>query len=158
MDGDLIRREGKTNIRTNEGLKAVKEALEYLKKAPKCEPLLWNADLAKSCKDHVEDIGPKGLMQHESSKGATVKERIQKHGQILNCYGENLSFHCDEAAEILAQLIIDDGVLERGHRENIFHKDFKIFGSFTGPHKDYDIMTCMQFAGGLVKNGEVDPI
>lgn len=80
MDGDVIRREGKTNIRTNEGEKAVKEAIEYLKKAQSCEPLKWQPELAKSCKEHVEDIGPKGLMQHESSKGATVKERIQQQG------------------------------------------------------------------------------
>ena len=102
MDGDVIRREGKTNIRTNEGVKAVKEAIDYLRKAQRCEALKWNSDLAKSCKEHVEDIGPKGLMQHESSKGQTVKERIQMHGQIINCYGENLSFHCDEAAEVLS--------------------------------------------------------
>ena len=97
-------------------------------------------------------------MQHESSQNHSVKERIQQHGSIVNCYGENLSFHCEDAVEVLQQLIIDDGVLERGHRENIFHKDFKLFGCCSGPHKDYDTMTCMQFAGGLVKKGEPDPI
>jgi len=30
LDGDVIRREGKTNVRTNEGAKAVKEAIDYL--------------------------------------------------------------------------------------------------------------------------------
>lgn len=35
LDGDVIRREGKTNIRTNEGAKAVREAIDYLQKADK---------------------------------------------------------------------------------------------------------------------------
>jgi len=76
LDGDVIRREGKTNIRTNEGAKAVKEAIEYLKKAPAVDAVRWSPELAQSCSLHVEDIGPKGLMQHESSQGQTVKDRI----------------------------------------------------------------------------------
>ena len=30
FDGEVLKREGKTNLRTNEGPKAVKEAIEYL--------------------------------------------------------------------------------------------------------------------------------
>jgi len=49
-------------------------------------------------------------------------------------------------------------VLERGHRENIFNKDFKVFGCYSGPHKDYDCMSSLIFAGGIVKKGDADPI
>jgi hypothetical protein len=103
FDGDVLKREGKTNLRTNEGPKAVKEAIEYLQtKAEKVEePLKWSEELAKAAKEHVEDTGPKGLLSHEGSSGATVRDRLQKYGKIINCYGENLSFHCDEAVEVL---------------------------------------------------------
>lgn len=158
LDGEVIKREGKTNIRTNEGAKAVKEAIEYLNKADKAPPLVWSMELSKACKEHVSDVGPKGLMQHEGSNGTTVKERISNHGKILNCYGENLAFHCDDAEEVLQQLIIDDGVHERGHRENIFNKEFKVFGCYSGPHRDFEQMCCMDFAGGIVKTGDKDPI
>lgn len=30
FDGEVLKREGKTNLRTNEGPKAVREAIEYL--------------------------------------------------------------------------------------------------------------------------------
>ena len=59
------------------------------------EPLRWSPELAKAAKEHAEDIGPKGIMSHEGSNGSTVKDRLQRHGKIINCYGENLSFHCD---------------------------------------------------------------
>jgi uncharacterized protein YkwD len=101
FDGEVLKREGKTNLRTNEGPKAVKEAIDYLGKAEKCEPLKWSAELAKAGKEHVEDTGPKGLLSHEGSSGSSVKDRISKHGKIINCYGENLSFHCDEAYEVV---------------------------------------------------------
>jgi len=103
FDNDVLKREGKTNLRTNEGTKAVKEAIEYLQtKAEKVEESLrWSDELAKAAKEHVEDTGPKGLLSHEGSSGSTVKERLQKYGKIVNCYGENLSFHCDVAVEVL---------------------------------------------------------
>ena len=54
--------------------------------------------------------------------------------------------------------MIDDGVTGRGHRENLFNNEFKIFGCYSGPHKDYEQMTCMDIAGALVKHGDEDPI
>lgn len=47
---------------------------------------------------------------------------------------------------------------DRGHRDNLFNKEFKVFGCFTGAHRDYEHMTCMDLAGGLIKNGDPDPI
>lgn len=38
MDGEVLKREGKTNIRTNEGAKAVREAIDYLNRAEKNLP------------------------------------------------------------------------------------------------------------------------
>lgn len=102
FDGEILKREGKTNLRTNEGVKAVKEAIDFLQHAERIfEPLEWSEELAKAGKEHVEDTGPKGLLTHEGSRGTTVKERIQKYGKIINCYGENLAFHCDSAVEVL---------------------------------------------------------
>ena len=49
----------------------------------------------------MQDIGPKGLVQHESSDGTSVKERLKKYGKIVTCYGENLSFHCETAMEVI---------------------------------------------------------
>jgi uncharacterized protein YkwD len=158
FEGDVIRREGKSHLKTKEGPAAVEEAIKFLEKAAPVPPLKWNEHLAKAAKEHCDDTGEKGLMQHESSKGKNVKERISEHGKFVSCYGENLSYHCETAEEVLCQLIIDDGVAERGHRLNIFNPEFKVFGCYSGPHKDYDNMTCMDFAAGFVKTGEEDPI
>ena len=92
-----MKREGKTNLRTNEGVNAVKEAIDYLQNVNMAEALKWSTELAKPAKDHAEDTGAKGLLSHEGSDGSTVKDRLQKYGKIINCYGENLSFHCDTA-------------------------------------------------------------
>lgn len=115
--------------------------------------------MAKASQDHASDIGPKGLIQHDSSDGKTgVKERLRKYGNVVSCYGENLSFHCDDAKEVMIQLIVDDGVTNRGHRENIFNPEFNVMGSHTCEHKDFNQMSCIDYAGAFVVSGEPDPI
>ncbi len=158
FEGEVFKRENKPNLRTREGIKAVEEAVKYCKDAQPQAAFTWRKELSQASKDHVEDIGPKGQMKHEGSDGITVKQRLEKYGKFITSYGENLSFACDTAEEVVLQLIIDDGVLERGHRENIFNPDFKVFGCFSGSHKDYTNMTCMNFAGGFVEKGQEDPI
>jgi uncharacterized protein YkwD len=87
-----------------------------------------------------------------------VKERLKKFGKIVTCYGENLSFHCETAMEVILQQIVDDGVPNRGHRENLFNPDFRVVGVFSGPHKDFDSMSTLDFCAAFVKAGEEDPI
>ena len=134
------------------------EAIEFLKSMTPIQPLRWCEEIATASKDHAKDIGPKGLIQHDSTDGKGVKERLRKYGNVISCYGENLSFHCDDAKEVIMQLIIDDGVQNRGHRENIFNAEFNVVGSFTCDHKDFSSMTCIDYAGAFVANGEPDPI
>ena len=119
----------------------------------------WVEDVANAAKDHTEDIGPKGLIQHDSSNGRTgVKERLRKYGNVISCYGENLSFHCEDAKEVMIQLIVDDGVQNRGHRENIFNSEFNVMGSYTGAHKDFNLMTTVDYCGAFVGKNQPDPI
>ena len=63
----------KAMLMTNEGPAAVKDAIYYLKNlAPKItKPLLWSEDMKKSCKDHVNDLGPKGITGHTGSDGSS---------------------------------------------------------------------------------------
>lgn len=76
----------------------------------------------------------------------------------MTCYGENLSFHCHEPLEVVLQLIVDDGVPNRGHRENMFNPDFHAIGIYSGEHKDFDCMSTIDFAAAFVKPGDEDPV
>lgn len=155
---NLLKQPGKTTLRTKEGPAAVHEAIEYLNKLASVPVLKWNEELGKAARDHVLDTGSKGLVQHESADGTPVKERLKKYGKIVTCYGENLSYHCETAMEVVLQQIVDDGVPNRGHRENLFNPDFRCCGVFSGAHKDFDTMSVVDFAAAFIKAGEEDPI
>lgn len=103
FDGFLMKQPGKTTLRTKEGVAAVKAAIEFLNQAKPVREIKWHTDLYAAAKQHVQDIGPKGLVQHESSDGTTVKERLKRYGKIVTCYGENLSFHSDTALDVVLQ-------------------------------------------------------
>jgi len=102
FDGNLLKREGKVTLRTKEGMEAVKEAIQFLNNCEPLGPLKWSDPIMQAAGDHTKDIGPKGLIQHDSSDGKTgVKERMRKYGNVVSCYGENLSFHCQDAKDVL---------------------------------------------------------
>ena len=75
----------------------------------------------------------------------------------MTCYGENLSFHCETALDVVLQLVVDDGVPNRGHRENIFNPDFRCVGIYSGAHKDFDTMSVLDYAASFVKAKGRDP-
>lgn len=56
--------------------------------------------------------------------------------------GENLSFGQQTGEDVIMQLFIDDGVADRGHRENLMNDQFRVVGIYSGPHKEYETMCC----------------
>ena len=109
-----LKRPGRTTLRTKEGKKAVEEAIKFLEEQEPRPQLKFSPEMLEASKAHVEDIGPLGLMTHNSSDGSSTKERLNKHGNIISCYGESLSFQCTDAREALCMLLIDDGSRSKG--------------------------------------------
>ena len=57
-DIDFVRGNGRSTLRTNEGVAAVNDAIEFLKKQQPVKALRWNNIMAQASKFHTEDIGP----------------------------------------------------------------------------------------------------
>lgn len=128
-------KQGEINLMTNEGPAAVQECIDFLKSAEKCPPLEWNGGMAKASKDHCDDTGPKGTTGHTGSDGSSPGDRVKKYVDDLGMSGENISYGCNTAEDIVLQLIVDDGVASRGHRSNIFNKGYNMMGCHVGEHK-----------------------
>ena len=129
-----------------EGDNVFKEAIQFLKSLPPLKPLQWDPNLARSAQEHVDDIGPKGLLLYQSSDGTEPEDRISKYGNYVDSLGENIDFGPNDAMGVIISLTLDDGEEERPHRENLFKPDYQKVGIACGPHKTEFQMCVMDFA------------
>ena len=130
---------------TWEGVAAVNEAITFLESASPLPAFTWNDALAEASKYHTDDIGPLGLVQHNSSDGTDPFTRMRRYGSYWGA-GENIAFGSTTAEDIVEALFIDDGVPSRGHRNNIMSTSFKVTGNNFGDHKNYRKMTTLNYA------------
>jgi hypothetical protein len=90
-------------------------------------------------------------------RGESFSDRSAKNGQTQGRSGENLSYGSRSGKDSLVQLLIDDGVPSRGHRNNIFNPAFHVVGVGIAAHKSYRWMNCSNYAGGFTSKFESNP-
>jgi hypothetical protein len=152
--GNYIYLPGRNPIITREGASAVNEAIEYLKSAQPVPPLHASRGLSHAARAHVEDQGPTGLIGHDGTDKSSPQDRIERFGKWGKSFGENINYGNRSARQIVMQLIIDDGIMDRGHRTNTFKALFRVVGVSCGPHHSYGHMCVMDFAGSYTEQDD----
>ncbi len=142
----ILSEPNKVQIQMVEGIDAFNEAISFLNNISPLEPLKWDENLARSAKEHVDDIGPKGLLQYTSSDGTEPEDRICKYGNYVDNLGENIDFGPNDEMGVIVSLTLDDGEENRPHRENLFKTDYKKIGIACGVHQTEYQMCVMDFA------------
>ncbi|HSR10174.1 MAG TPA: CAP domain-containing protein [Thermodesulfobacteriota bacterium] len=147
-EGKDLKRPGEPIIQTQEGRAAVEEAIRYLEKANPVGPLTVSKGMSQAAKDLVQAEGKKGAAGHVSPDKSGPAERVNRYGRWEKTMGENLAYGPTKPREVVASLIVDDGVPDRGHRKNIFNPAYHVVGVACGPHSTFRNMCVMDFAGG----------
>jgi len=135
-----------TRTQTNEGVKAVDEAIRFLSRQKPLPPLTWSDGLAAAAAELAKEQGESGAVGHGGTQNDGMRERIDRHGKWNRQIGENIGYGPTEARNMVMQLIIDDGVPDRGHRKNIFSTVFRTAGAACGPHPGFGNMCAIDFA------------
>ncbi len=144
----LLKIPGKIPVRTNEGRKAVEEAIAFLEKVQPAGPLSPSYGMSLAARDHVADQSKTGQTGHVGGDGSEPFERLERYGSWEGFSGENIAYGDDSAEMFVMQLIIDDGVPSRGHRENMFNDQFHYAGVAIGEHTVYRSMCVITYATG----------
>jgi len=142
-------------IVTKEGPTVVDEAIAVLLSLNALGSLGESSELglALAGEDHIADIGQTGTASHSSSDGTSSGARAQRYGSFRN-FGECLWYGSDahDARSIVLDLIIDDGVPSRGHRNGILNPVYDAVGVAYGRHTTFGMMAALEFACGWSGN------
>ena len=136
-------------VQTREGVAAVDEAIKYLSHQKPLPALTWSAGLAAAAAELASEQSGSGATGHSGLQNGGMRERIERQGKWEGRIGENIAYGPEDARGIVMQLIIDDGVPDRGHRKNHFSPAFGTAGVACGPHPRFGSMCVIDFAGSF---------
>lgn len=75
-----------------------------------------------------------------------MSSRLERYGDWNGKIGENCDFGSSTGRDIVISLIVDDGVSNRGHRNNLFSQDFTKVGVGCAPHSEYKTCSVFDYA------------
>jgi uncharacterized protein YkwD len=151
FEGTLWRLRDHVPIRTQEGRDAVLEAAEFLENVdPVMQLIQYDETLHKAAFDHVADQGPTGQTGHVGADGSKFSQRIERYGTWRVQCAEVINYGRETPRMAVIQLVIDDGVPDRGHRKALFNPELKVAGAAIGPHdSEYETMVVVDLAGAM---------
>ncbi|MFN2477218.1 MAG: CAP domain-containing protein [Chthoniobacterales bacterium] len=153
FQGNLLMLPGRIPFQTKEGVRAVDEAICFLRTAAPQAPLNFSPGMSRAAADHcAAQVG--GGMSHSGRGGSNTGDRISRYGVWGGTWGENLSCGRRGARETVIALIVDDGLGSRKHRKNIFSPSFAFAGAAIGQHAQYHTICSIEFAGDYVEAGQ----
>jgi uncharacterized protein YkwD len=141
-------------VMTSEGVAAVDEAIRYLSRQPPLGALAWSDGLAEAAAELVLDEAQTGELGHSGRRSGDMRQRIERRGTWINRIAENIGYGPRTARLMVLELIVDDGVPDRGHRKTIFNPILKLAGAACGPHPVYQNMCVMDFAFGFLRRAK----
>lgn len=138
------------NLVYNEGYPAFEEAIRFLSSAQPKRPMTLDAGLCAAANDQSKHNASRGQPSHTGPDGSSCQQRMLRYGKFggySSSSAENCGQHMDTNEETwILDFVIDDGVPQRGHRENIFTNDSKV-GLAYNKGNDGRWYTTMVFSG-----------
>lgn len=146
FEGKLLVGEGgsEIDIMTSEGVAAVDEAIRDLRPARPLSRLRYSPLLARAAADHVAMQSRSGAVGHETNgRGPGERVRARGGGPYVN---EVITYGHHSPASVVQQLLIDDGVPDRGHRLSLLRESHRYAGVACGTHKVHRTMCVILMA------------
>ncbi len=148
---NLLRYPGSAaDIATEEGVRVVDETIAYLDRQAPLSEVRPSPILQAAAADHIADQSRSGRTGHAGSDGSSPRVRVTRRGGGTYV-AEVIAYGPVDAADAMRQLIVDDGVADRGHRTIIYSPELRYAGAACGPHPVYRTMCVIEL--GMTPDG-----
>jgi len=146
-------------IETQEGPRAYKEAIEFLKNQKPINEIEFDEEASKVAEEYAKILSNSGEEENGEDEHH-IEERVDKYLEYDYAISENIDFGGSTGVEVIVNLLVDDGVKLRTHRENLFSNKFQYYGVAVVTHPEYDYCTVIDYFGDILsyKNKEKDKI
>ena len=121
-------------IQTEEGVEAFKEAVDFLNKQEKIEPLKPSKGLCRIAEEFI------AIYQKPDSGELANKDMediINKYGAFSGSFSRAMDFGGETAEMAIINLVVSDGDPSRGQRESLLSTEIKKVGVANGEHEVY---------------------
>lgn len=131
---------GGAAVRLTEGPSVIDDAmsamLRYCGVAVAPPPMVLERGLSFAARDLAFDVGPKGLLDQRGTDESSVSDRVERYGEWDHNIAEVAVFGIrgNDPVDIIAQILINDGVPSRIHRQMILNADLTHVGVCLAPH------------------------
>jgi len=125
------------DLRRREMTPATAEAIAYLEHRTPAPPLRIEPGLGASAARHAADQGRHGSFEHTGWDGSSAGERMRREGVWAGLLAEEMTAGDMSAADLVRQMIIDEDVPDRGHRNDLLDPELKRAGVGCAPHPSY---------------------
>lgn len=146
--GREFRRPGSVTMVTEEGVKALDEAVRHLRAARPAPALEISEGMCAGAAALVKDQTGSERTGHWGTDGSFCEQRVERFGAWRAPIGENLSYGPETARERVIALLIDDGFASRAHRQRLLDPAFKVVGVSCGGHQ-LGAVCVITLAGGF---------
>lgn len=147
----------KRALTTFEGVRAVDEAIAFLRAASPVAALEASEPAFAAAKDHAVDLITNSITGHIGSDGTKPNDRVDRYGKWLGGLAEAIVYKVDTARNNVIGLIIDDGNARRGHRNDLFNPDYRYAGLSRSEQSPNGQVCVIVYVGGFSKKA-VKPI
>lgn len=152
-EGNLVKVPGHPAVAVVEGVSALDEAIAVLRGSSPLGALAISPGMSDGANDHAVDLGSRGMTGHYGSDGSDPFSRISRYGEWRNRAGENISYGQATIAEWhLINLLVDDNVPNRGHREALLEPSYSSMGAACQEHPGFRIVCVMNYASEYEEN------
>ena len=142
--GGRIERPGEIAVVTREGPAAVDEAIAFLERQAPLPAVRASSGVARAAAGHAADQSRVGGVGHIGSDGSGPADRMRREGR-WSATGEAIAYGSDRAEDVILQLIVDDGVPDRGHRRILFNPVYTLVGAACAPHPVWRTVCVLDF-------------
>lgn len=147
--GNLLEMPGEPNLITREGVAPLDEAIQELRGAQAAlSQVELVQGLCRAAADHVSDTGGIGITSHIGTDGSNFTKRIARYGTWTGGASEVIDYGARDASEVILNLLVDDGVANRGHRKSLLDPRWRYAGIACGQHSVLRTMCVIDFAAG----------